>query len=312
MAIDRFPVHAPAHRLMPRVVYFAAPGWAGIKHRFVTLNHIQTFASHFGYRAHFLWGISGGVGYCRFEELLTTVPGVQVINVPEQELADLEQAYRRSKSVRFRNQSFSVYRKGTALSDRMLAYDLSWDLGASTALQKLVPSRFHPALPVYANPSAEIRRKASAYIRQHALMRRVGIRVRVTESPDDGRTLHRIQKELDDTVKSIIRMPWFVGVFVVTDSEYIQQMLASHFHDTRFLPKRFPSREVGGGYIDRNDPDAMRKFLTEVACLAACWKIVNIGGFVNEQLLGAKIIQPPYERSLFCSGPALSAHRAFG
>jgi len=284
---------------MPRVIYFAAPGWAGIKHRFMTLNHIQTFATHFGYHAYFLWGISGGVGYCRFEELLAPVPGVQVINVPEQELLALEQAYRGSKSVRFRKQSFSVYRSGTALSDRMLAYDLSWDLGASTALEKLVPSRFHPALPVCANPSVDIRKKAGAYIRQHALMGRVGIRVRVTESPDDGRTLRRIQKDLDDTVKSLIRMPWFVRVFVVTDSEYIQQMLASHFHDTRFLPKKFPSQEVGGSYIDRHDADAMRKFLTEVACLAACWKIINIGGFVNEESVCAKILQPPYEWDLF-------------
>ncbi len=124
---------------------------------------------------------------------------------------------------------------------------------------------------------------------------RLGIRVRVTESMVDGRKPRRIQRELNDTVKGIIRMPWHVPVFVVTDSEYIQQMLASHFHDARFLPKRFASKEVGGGYIDRHGAAAMRTFLTELICLSACRKILNVGGFVNDESIWEKMIWPPYD-----------------
>jgi hypothetical protein len=94
-------------------------------------------------------------------------------------------------------------------------------------------------------------------------------------------------------------MPWYVPVFVVTDSEYIQQMLASHFHDARFLPKNFNQKEVSGGYIDRDDRAAVKTFVTEVACLMACRKIVNIGGFINEESVWEKMVQPPYDAAVF-------------
>src|SRR5260370_25982868 len=165
----------------------------------------------------------------------------------------------------------------------MLAFDLSWDLSGTNTWQRLVPSKSHPPTPAAAAPAPEIRTKDAAYIRRHDMTRRVGIRVRVTESMVDGRKPRRIQRELNDTVKAIIRMPWHVPVFVVTDSEYIQRMLASHFHDTRFLPKRFTSKEVSGGYVDRDDAAATRTFLTELVCLSACRKILNIGGFFNEE-----------------------------
>ncbi len=123
---------------------------------------------------------------------------------------------------------------------------------------------------------------------------RVGIRVRVEEIDSGKRKPHRIQTELDEVVKSIIRIPWYVKVFVVTDSEYIQQMLASHFADCVFLPKNFDLTQSTGRYIHRLDKAAMVTFLKEVDCLCRCRKIVNIGGFPNDASVQHKMIEPPY------------------
>jgi len=274
---------------MPRVLYAAAPWWAGTWHRFRVMNHVKAFADSAGYRVYFLWGVSSAVAYCRFEDLLSPVPGVQVVNVSEQELLEVERATAKSKSIRFGNQGLAVYHRGGALSDSMFAFDIA----AGEALEHLARCKSRLAKPIYAIPAPEIRRQASAHIRNLDLSRRVGIRVRVTECNIDGRKPRRRRRELDDTVRSIIRMPWHVRVFVVTDSEYIQQMLASHFHDTRFLAKRFDERDIGGWYVGRQDRDSMVTFLTEVACLTSCRKIVNVGGFLNQESVRAKIIEIP-------------------
>ena len=279
---------------MARTLYAAAPVWAGMRHRFMTLTHANTFARYWGYRVCFLWGLSNGVVHCRFEELLSPVRGVQVINVPERELMELELACRRSKAVRFRGRLLPVYNAGTRLTVTMLAFDVDPYLSATTALEQLVPFRFRPGRPVYATPCREILRKATSFIQQHGLMRRVGIRVRVTESPADGRKPCRVQRDLNHTIRSIIRLPWYIRVFLVTDSQYIQQMLASHFHDARFLPKNFNEKHKAGYYVDRRDRLAMRTFLTEVSCLTACSRIINVGGFINEEFLYPKMISPPY------------------
>jgi hypothetical protein len=284
---------------MARILYAAAPWWSGVKHRFVTLNHICSFTRYSGHRAHFVWGVSEGVGYCRFEELFAPVPGIRIINVSEAELKEIERLYRCSNSLRFRGHTLAVYRPGRALQDRIFAFDLWGDFAETTALHARVPPSFQPNEALRATPSREIQRKAATYIRQHELPKRVGIRIRVTENPNDGRKPRRIQHELDQTLRSVIRIPWYVRVFVVTDSEYVQLMLLSHFCDARVLPKRFANRETGGGYVNRRDPAAMRGFVMEVACLAACRLIVNIGGFINEEFLGAKIIQPPWQRGVF-------------
>jgi hypothetical protein len=127
------------------------------------------------------------------------------------------------------------------------------------------------------------------------IFERLGIRVRVTDSPIDGRKPRRIQRELDEALKSIIRLPWHIPVFLVTDSEYIQQMLASHFHDSKFLPKIFTEKQDTGRYVSRLDRDDMRMFMTEVMCLTACRKIVNLGGFLNQDSVADKIVDPRCE-----------------
>lgn len=279
---------------MPDVIYCTAPWWSGIWHRFMVLRPAKVFANHFGYRIHFLWGISSGVSYYRFEELLSPVPGIHVINVSEQELIDLEKDSSTAKILRYRGQPLSVFRGGHCPNERMFAFDQF----ATQALEQMVPSHLRQVEHLCATPSAEIQQQAGDYIRAHRLHRRVGIRVRVTESPVERRKPHRLQRELDEAVRSIICLPWHAKVFVVTDSEYIQQMLASHFYDTKCLPKRFDYRDVGGQYVHRHDRAAMITFLKEVTCLMACCKIINLGGFLNESSVRAKIVEPPYSRAL--------------
>ncbi len=200
----------------------------------------------------------------------------------------------------------------------MFAFDLWGDFAETSALKRRAPVSRHPAVPATAAPSAELRRKADDFIRRHELRRRVGIRVRVTENPTDGRKPRRIQGDLDNTIRSIIRMPWHTRVFLATDSEYVQQMLASHFPDARFWPKKFQDTSAGGRYVHRRDPEDMRTFMTEIQCLASCGKIVNVGGFMNEESLYLKVIEPPYDRARFCgrrparSTPSLASDRMKG
>jgi hypothetical protein len=217
-----------------------------------------------------------------------------VINVEEREVNELERASKLSSHIRIQGERVAVYRRGGPISHKMLAFDLA----ASEALEDIVPVEKRPAAKVAAEPSVAIGRSASVFTRKHDLSRRVGIRVRVTECPADGRKPRRLKADLDQTVKSIIRLPWYTRVFVVTDSEYVQQMLASHFLDTTFLPKRFGDRGACGRYVHRHDPLDMRSFVTEIACLAGCWKIVNIGGVINQDTLCKKMIAPPFERWL--------------
>ena len=150
-----------------------------------------------------------------------------------------------------------------------------------------------------AKPSAEIQRRADALVKKHRLQDRIGIRVRVTENPADGRDLCRVQHKLDAALTSIIRLPWYVPIFIVTDSDYVERMLASHFADAQALPKRFPSIEHSGRFIDRRDPSAMRTYVTEIACLTACRHIINFGGFINQESVADKMIQPTCNRNLF-------------
>jgi hypothetical protein len=283
---------------MSRVLYAAAPWWSGLRHRFRSINQAKTFADYSGYRLCFLWGASEGVAYCRYEDLLSPVPGVRAINVAEAELKEVERVYRISKSVRLAGQPFTVYKPGGPLSDRLFAFDLWGDFAQTGALHRRTPPAWQSAEPTRATPSAEIRLRADQFIHRHDLRKRVGIRVRVTENPVDGRKPRRIQRELDQAIKSIIRMPWYVRVFVATDSEYVQQMLASHFHDARFWPKRFQEKAEGGRYVHRKDSADMRAFVAEVRCLTACGKIINVGGFMNEESIYNKTIYPPYDAAV--------------
>ncbi|HKD08957.1 MAG TPA: hypothetical protein VKB79_23845 [Bryobacteraceae bacterium] len=286
---------------MARILYAAAPWWSGLRHRFRSITQAKTFADYAGYRLWFVWGVSEGVAYCRYEDILAPVPGVRIINVGESEFKELERLYRISKYIRFGSKQFAVYRPGAPLADQLFAFDLWGDFAETSALQRRAPLSRHPKLPTTATPSAALRRKADDFIRRHDMPGRVGIRVRVTENPADGRKPCRIQADLDNTIRSIIRMPWYTRVFLATDSEYVQQMLASHFPDARFWPKKFQDVSDGGRYVHRRDSDDMRTFMTEIRCLASCGKIVNVGGFMNEESLYPRVIEPPYDRAILRS-----------
>jgi hypothetical protein len=283
---------------MPRLLYAAAPWWSGLRHRFRSISQAKTFADYAGYRLCFLWGASEGVAYCRYEDILAPVSGVRMINVSEDELKEVEGIYRHSRAIRFEGKHFAAYKPGYPLVSQMFAFDLWGDFAATTSLQRRTPVSRHPIVPTTATPALELCRKADVFIRRHEMKRRVGIRVRVTENPADGRKPRRMQRDLDNTIRSIIRMPWYTRVFVATDSQYIQQMLASHFPDARFLPKKFRDESDGGRYVHRRDPEDMRAFMTEIRCLTSCAKIINVGGFMNEESVYAKVIDPPYDQAI--------------
>jgi hypothetical protein len=255
------------------------------------LNHAVAFARWKNYQLTFVWGVSEAVAYCRYEDLLARLPEVRIINVPEGELKEIEAAYRVSKTINFRNNRLSTHSPGDPFSDRMFVFDLWGDFAETKSLYQQVPVSFKVET-LQARAAAELELQAGIFARKHELANRVGIRVRVTENPADGRILCRAQRELDKAIKSIIHLPWYVPVFIVTDSEYVQQMLSSHFNDSKYFPKKFADMEKGTTYVNRKDSSAMRTYMMEIACLISCRNILNYGGFINEESVADKIIEP--------------------
>jgi hypothetical protein len=225
--------------------------------------------------------------------LFAPTPGIMVRNVSIEQLTEVANSVRSNKDVRMGNHSFRLLTPGGEIPRGDL---FSWDLAAGKALGRRVPG---PLAEIVARPSADIRTKADAYARRHNLSDRLGIRVRVEENPKHGRRPRRIRRELDQLLKSIIRIPWYTRVFVATDSEYIQQMLASHFTDTTFLPKQFDLQEPTGRYVHRQDKDALFTFVQEVDCLCRCRKIINISGFLNDHSVRQKCIREPFREAAY-------------
>jgi hypothetical protein len=113
----------------------------------------------------------------------------------------------------------------------------------------------------------------------------------------DTRRPRRILRELDRAITSVTALPWYLRVFVVTDAEYVQDMLASHFHDANFIRKSFGDPERTGRYVSRTDRGAMRTYLSEVLCLSACKLVLDVGGFLNDDEMAAPILTPPLGRA---------------
>ena len=76
-------------------------------------------------------------------------------------------------------------------------------------------------------------------------------------------------------------------------------MLSSHFTDSKYFLKNFADTEKGTTYVNRKDSSAMRTYIMEIACLTSCRKIVNYGGFINEESVADKIIEPTCHPRLF-------------
>lgn len=234
-----------------------------------------------------LWGVTEGVSFCRFEELFAPITGVRVVNVSAEQLVEVAIRARTDNYVRVGNYPFRVFRSG----ERAEGNFFSWDLAGSKALAAMTPVR--PPL-IVARPSAAVGAQAQQYAVRNGVTSRLGIRVRVEEYLSRDRKPHRIKHELDAALRPLLRIPWYTKVFVATDSEYIQQMLASHFIDTIYLPKRFDLEESSGKYVQRTDKNGMVTFLKEVDCLCRCARIINIGGFLNDRSVGYKMMKTPY------------------
>jgi len=254
------------------------------------LSSVRHFALSRGYSVCLLWGVTSHVSFCRFEELLSPIPGVKVINISPEQLDGLTRCLRANKSFWLGNKSFQSFVPDVVPPGNLFC----WDLRASGALADLVPGR---PVPIPAKPAAMIRCQADNYARSHGLESRLGIRIRVEEHLSRGRKPHRIKKELDDVLKSVLKIPWYTRVFLATDSEYVQQILASHFLDIRFLPKNFDLQESTGRYVHRQDKEAMFTFLKEVDCLCRCKKIINIGRFLNDHCVRHKWMPEPYSEA---------------
>jgi len=252
------------------------------------LSRVKHFADSRGYRVVMLWGVTSGVSFCKFEELFSPIPGVTVWNATDDEIHELKHHMPSSEYVNIGGKSLKVFRSGQVPKEDIF----SWDLRCASALLRGIPG---PMPLIAMTPSIHLRNQAASFAQRHKIAQRLGIRIRVEEILRRDRKPHRVKRELDAVVRSLIRIPWYVRVFVATDSEYLQQMIASHFADTVYLPKQFDLQESTGRYIHRQDKHAMFTFLMEVECLCQCRKVVNIGGFINEHTVLEKTIAEPYK-----------------
>jgi len=275
---------------MKKLICVSSHG-SGVKHRFALLHQVKNFGCLHGYDVHFLWGVTKGVAHCRWEELFGPLDGIRVSNISESEVGRLDRIQQAYDTIEYDGERLDVVKEGRALTDRMFAFNLP----ASGYLERLVPNSERPKIRLLATPSDAIRRAVDDLVWRHGLRERIGIRVRVTEAPRDKRKPHRIPAELDDCLAPLVRLPVTLPVFIVTDSEYIQQALAAHFRDAVFLPKEFDLTENGSRYVHRSDKAAMFTFLLEAFCLCECRRVINIGGFLNDQ--AARIWQPPYDEA---------------
>ena len=272
---------------MKKLVCVSSHG-SGVKHRFALLHQVKNFGRLHGYDVHFLWGVTKGVAHCRWEELFGPLEGIRVSNISESEVGRLDRVQQAYDSIEYDGERLDVVKDGRALTDRLFAFNLP----ASGYLERLVPNSARPKMRLLATPSDTIRCAVDDLIWRHRLRERIGIRVRVTEAPRDKRRPHRIPSELDDCLAPLLQLAPTLPVFIVTDSEYIQQALAAHFHDAVCLPKEFDLTENGSRYVHRSDKAAMRTFVEEAFCLGECRRVINIGGFLNDQ--ATRTWHPPY------------------
>lgn len=277
---------------MAKLVVCAATTYAGVRHRYLMLRQVKAFANRHGYVVQMLWGVTGAVSNYRHEELFAPVPGVEIRNISKEELRAVRICCERDGGFIYRGEPLRMVRAGETPGERFF----SWDLAGSSALANHVPRPFPQLL---AKPCGALQTQVEGYIEANGIRNRLGIRVRAMELPNQKDRIHRIKSELDGVLSSLYRIPWYVPVFIATDSEYIQKTLVAHFADIRFLSKEFSHEEPTGRYVHRDDRNAMKIFLKEVECLCACKMIINFGGFLNDSAVQSKIIKEPYSEAAF-------------
>jgi hypothetical protein len=277
---------------MGKLVLCAATPYSGVRHRYLMLRQVKAYADRYGYAVRMLWGVTNAVSNYRHEELFAPVPGVQIRNISKEELKAIRHFCERDGGFMYEGEPFRMRRTDEGQGERFF----SWDLDGSGNLALLVPRPFPQLL---ATPSAALRTEIDRYIQKNNMQKRLGIRIRAMELPNQKNRVHRIKSELDAVLQGLYRIPWYVPVFIVTDSEYVQQTLASHFADAKFFPKSFDEVESTGRYVHREDQDAMKTFVKEVGCLCACKKIISFGGFLNDSAVQSKIIKEPYSEAAY-------------
>ena len=277
---------------MAKLILCAAKIGAGVRHRYIMLSQVKAYADRYGYRVRMLWGATGGVADHRHEELFAPIPGIDIQNISKHQLRSIADLCARDGGFVYHGEPFHVARSDRGYSERFF----SWDLAGSEDLSMRVP---RPIPQLVATPSAPIQADIRAWVGANRVHTRLGIRVRAIEQLHRTNRVHRIKAELDAALQALYRIPWYVPVFIVTDSEYIQQRLASHFADSVFIPKKFEDAEAGGRYVRRSDKDAMKTFIKEIGCLCACKKIISNGGFLNDASVEAKIIRAPYREAAY-------------
>jgi hypothetical protein len=277
---------------MARLILCTATIHAGVRHRYVMLRQVKAYADRYGYKVRMLWGITGAVSNYRHEELFAPVPGVEIRNISREQDKAIKDYCERDGGFTYEGEPFRILRANQGQGERFF----SWDLEGSGNLALLVPRPFPELL---AMPCAPLRAEMSAYIKANRIHERLGIRIRAMELPNQKNRIHRIKSELDGVLHSLYRIPWYVSVFIVTDSEYVQQTLASHFVDAVFFRKRFDEIEPSGRYVHRDDRDAMKTFIKEIGCLCACKRVISYGGFLNDSSIQSKILREPYDEAAF-------------
>ena len=284
---------------MATLVLCAAKVHAGVRHRYVLLRQVKAFADRYGYAVRMLWGVTYAVSDYRHEDLFAPVPGVEIRNISKEELKAVAYFCEKQGGFTYGGEPFRMLRSGETPGERFF----SWDLAGSGTLAQMVPRPFPQLL---AKPARAIQTQLESYIEANSIRDRLGIRVRAMELPNQKNRIHRLRSDLDAVLQSLYRIPWYVPVFIATDSEYVQKTLVAHFADARFLPKRFEQVEPTGRYVDRNDQNAMKTFVKEVGCLCACKKIISFGGFLNDSSVQTKIIQEPYSEAAFLNVKRIS------
>src|ERR1700684_448510 len=119
---------------MSKLLACAATPGSGVRHRLLMLSAAKYFADSRGYSVSMLWGLTRGVSHCRFEELFAPIPGIQVINIPAEQLAEVADCARSKRNMRFAGRLLRVLRPGQAIKGDLF----SWDLNGSAMLAGIV------------------------------------------------------------------------------------------------------------------------------------------------------------------------------
>jgi len=167
---------------MTREVYFLPSEGSGVRHRFETLSNVKAFADHFAYRVYFLWGVSNGVAFCRFEELFLPIPGVTVINVFCEQARKFQYAIKHNLVIRYNGRILRIFNLGAKPTNMMFVFNLD-----ASALNRLVPSFARPRTPVRAVPVVDVQTEAKKIIAEHLRTAKQEARDIAADEKDDAK-----------------------------------------------------------------------------------------------------------------------------